>query len=135
MTAIALTAEADEEGKITAQYLYLKGHQPIAKLEPSEVYAIHADHLGTPRVATNEKGETVWQADYSPFGKAEIKTQQITLNLRLPGQYEDQETGTYYNYFRDYNPKTGRYQTSDPIGLKGGLNTYAYVAGNPIKCY
>jgi RHS repeat-associated protein len=57
---------------------------------------------------------------------------QFEMNLRLPGQVYDAETGLHYNYYRDYNPDTGRYVTSDPIGLSGGMNPYTYVGSNPL---
>ena len=104
----------------------------MAKLEGRTPYAIHSDHLGAPRLATDGNGETVWRADYTPFGQAEISSGQITLNLRLAGQYADEETGLYYNYHRYYDPETGRYTTADPIGLRGGLNLYAYVYNDPL---
>jgi RHS repeat-associated protein len=47
-------------------------------------------------------------------------------------QYWDSETNSHYNYFRDYQPHKGRYVQSDPIGLYGGINTFAYVDGNPL---
>lgn len=104
------------------------------------LYYIHPDHLGTPRLIADEAGTTVWRWDNrEPFGlsapneDADGNGQPLTFNLRFPGQYYDRETGTFYNYFRDYDPQTGRYIESDPIGLDGGINTYGYVGGNPLS--
>ena len=56
----------------------------------------------------------------------------FVYNLRFPGQYYDAETGLNYNMARDYDPAVGRYVESDPIGLDGGDDTYAYVANGPL---
>jgi RHS repeat-associated protein len=105
----------------------------------SSLKFIHGDHLGTPRLDTDESGQVVWSARYLPFGEATVAEDvdgdgiPYTLNLRFPGQYFDAESGLHYNIFRDYDPLTGRYLESDPIGLQGGLNTYAYALGNPLR--
>ncbi|MFN5995084.1 MAG: RHS repeat-associated core domain-containing protein, partial [Betaproteobacteria bacterium] len=102
----------------------------------------HVDHLGTSQRLTNAQGETTWRMVSEAFGKtfvdttlAPTTTGTTTNNLRFPGQYEDQETGTYYNYMRTYLPMVGRYGESDPIGLGGGVNTYGYVFASPMTRY
>ena len=99
---------------------------------------INPDHLNTPRVITNQASQVVWRWDHTePFGADPANSNPSGLgafefNLRLPGQYFDKETNLHYNYFRDYDPAIGRYIQSDPIGLRAGVNTYAYVKGNPL---
>ncbi|MFN7222329.1 MAG: RHS repeat-associated core domain-containing protein [Burkholderiales bacterium] len=106
----------------------------------SQIFYVHTDHLGTPRAITQASGNgKVWEwKNDDPFG-ANMPDENpsgiagtFKYNLRFPGQYYDQETGTYYNYFRDYDPSVGRYVQSDPIGLRGGLNTYGYVGADPM---
>jgi RHS repeat-associated protein len=81
----------------------------------------------------------VWRWDHAdPFGAAAPDDSlagavAFAYNPRFPGQMFDREAGVHYNYFRDYDPKTGRYLQSDPIGLQGGVNTYGYVLGNPVS--
>jgi RHS repeat-associated protein len=104
----------------------------------TSIYYAHNDHLGTPMALTDEEGTKVWSARYDPFGKATVNEdadengEPVTLNIRFPGQYYDHETELHYNYFRYYDPSNGRYITSDPIGLDGGMNTFGYALDNPL---
>jgi RHS repeat-associated protein len=101
---------------------------------------IFTDHLNTPRVITRASdNQIVWRWDQSdPFGVKPPNENPsglgvFTYNPRFPGQLYDAETGLYYNYHRNYDPKIGGYTQSDPIGLAGGINTYGYVGGNPVN--
>jgi RHS repeat-associated protein len=80
-----------------------------------------------------------WRSDQAdPFGSAAPNQNPASIgvfnyNPRFPGQFYDVESNLHYNYFRDYDPRVGRYTQSDPIGLAGGINTYAYVFNQPTK--
>ncbi len=130
-TSSQITLSSAANGYVIADGIRLVKTTPTSATPG--IYFVHPDHLGTPQVITDENQAIVWQANYDSFGKATIITENITNNIRFPGQYFDQETELHYNYFRYYDPSTGRYITSDPIGLNGGLNTYAYVGGNPLR--
>ena len=126
-----LLYEQDQAGN-TKVYVWLDG-RPLARIDnDAQIYYYHVDRLGTPQAMTNSAGTVVWTAVYEPFGKATVTTSTIENNLRLPGQYYDRETGIHYNYFRDYDPTTGRYPEADPIGLVGGMNIYGYANQNPL---
>jgi RHS repeat-associated protein len=128
-----LIAETNQSGQMLAEYVYL-GDQLLAMIKPGELaYYFHNDHLGTPQVLTNEIQTVAWKAVHTPFGQAMVSIETVENPFRFPGQYYDQETGLHYNYFRYYNPQTGRYITPDPIGLEGGINLFAYVQNNPVN--
>ena len=133
-----LFAEADIDGTIRRQYLYL-GRRPVALLTADTVYAVHSNHLGAPIAVTDSRRVVVWRARYAPFGRARVDEdpdadgRRFTFNLRLPGQYEDAESGLHYNGHRYYDPDLGRYLSADPLGLVGGLNPYAYAANDPVN--
>ena len=128
--------EYDQGGRLLREtgreYVWLDG-ELVALLDGSNLNFVHVNQLGAPVIVTNAGRRPVWRATYEPFGKAALTNPALTLNVRLPGQYLDTETGLHYNYFRDYDPSLGRYLQSDPIGLAGGMSTYAYAANNPIN--
>jgi RHS repeat-associated protein len=125
-----LIAETYEGGQTIAEYVYLRD-QLLAMMREGNTYYFHNDHLGTPQIITDSAGKVVWRAGYNAFGETNILIEQVENPFRFPGQYYDTETGLHYNYFRDYNPRIGRYMTPDPIGLLGGINPFTYVQNNP----
>src|SRR6185295_17992939 len=96
---------------------------------PPLVYYIHADHLNAPRVVVDRNNAKRWRWMAEPFGTTAPETNPegmggFTQNLRFPGQYADAESGLWYNRFRTYDNSRGGYNSSDPVGLTGGINTY-----------
>ena len=135
-----LTLDASEPFEITLTdvadgYVIADGVELRRQGSDAGLHFVHNDHLGTPQVITDAAQQVAWQGDYEPFGEVDETISTILNPLRFPGQYEDGETGLNYNYFRDYDPSTGRYVQSDPIGLAGGINTYEYSQNNPIGVY
>ncbi|MCO7225902.1 RHS repeat-associated core domain-containing protein [Pleionea sp. CnH1-48] len=126
-----LLAEYDSQGQVIKEYVYLN-NEPLGLIQSDQTYFYHNDHQGTPIALTNQQKGVVWQAQYDVFGSANISNNGIENNLRFAGQYFDSESGLHYNWHRYYDPKLGRYITSDPIGLAGGINTYVYALNNPV---
>ena len=106
---------------------------PLAKIQGRKRYGIVSDHLGSPTLLATEAGRVAWQAQLDVYGvpreeSAAVRPEDKTDNpWRFPGQYEDAETGLYYNRFRYYDPELGRYLSEDPIGLLGGEALFGYV--------
>jgi RHS repeat-associated protein len=131
-----LIAEYTGTGTQTVVYGYWpEGNwqtHPLYKWESNNYYYYHNDHLGTPQRLTNQQGKISWMGEYEAFGVIKETITQIQNPHRFPGQYHDTETNLYQNYYRDYNPTTGRYIERDPIGLDGGINVYVYTQSRPI---
>ncbi|WP_200880456.1 RHS repeat domain-containing protein, partial [Porphyromonas gulae] len=87
------------------------------------------DYLGTPTEMYNSDGEKTWSAELDIYGSVRTFAGRSLSDcpFRYQGQYEDEETGLYYNRFRYYSPDEGRYISQDPIGLAGGIALYGYV--------
>jgi len=140
--------EYDAAGNVIEEHVWL-GDTPIAMLagptaptgmSAGNPYYVFADQIDTPKALADGTGKVVWKWEGEGFGSIPPNEDvdgdgiKVSYNLRYPGQVYDRESGLFYNWFRYYDPTTGRYVSSDPIGLDGGsLSTYAYVNGNPIS--
>ena len=130
----ALVQETIWMGDTPVATLRLNGSAGCSTTSAVCIFYVHTDHLGTPRKVTRALDNVqMWRWDPDTFGSVTPTGLGLfSYKLRFPGMYALNESGLFYNYFRDYDPQTGRYIESDPIGLRGGINTYAYSNGNPV---
>ena len=126
-----LTGDYTATGSASVETIYL-GDLPVAVLKGSVKYYVHADYRNAPRQIDDANRVAVWTWNPLPFGENVAVANPLSYNLRFPGQYFDSESGLFQNGYRDYDPAAGQYVESDLIGLAGGINTYAYVGGNPV---
>jgi len=160
-TALVPTGAAyyvyDEEGKLLGEYdangvplyetIYLGVPVGVIKQTGTagasniaiSLYNVSTDQVGAPRVITRQSDEAiVWRWDSAEAFGATAPDQNpsslgtFSFNQRFPGQVFDAESGLFQNWNREYSTRIGRYMQSDPIGLEGGINTFAYVDGNPL---
>ena len=132
-----LLAEHDgSTGALLREYIWLGGmlvamvDGPVAA--PVYTY-VHTGHLDEPILTTNAAKQVTSSITRDPFGNAIMLSGSAQIALGYPGQWHDQSAGLYQNWNRDYDPSTGRYLETDPIGLAGGTNLYAYTDGNPVN--
>ncbi|HEY4090716.1 MAG TPA: RHS repeat-associated core domain-containing protein [Luteibacter sp.] len=146
-TTISLHDEAghwigdyDGVGQPIRQMVWL-GDLPLAAIDGEAIRDIQPDHLGSPRVVidrASDKAIWSWSATGEAFGSTPPNEDpdkdgtKYVLDMRFPGQRFDAVTGLFQNGWRDYDPTSGRYVQSDPIGLGGGVSTYSYANGNPL---
>lgn len=155
-----LSAELDAQGRLQRQYLYLD-KLPLAVIDTpqgqrlqdgqasvsadlsrlwqawfgkaEQLIWLHANHLGAVELATDAAGHSLWQGQYNAHGALLASQGELVMNLRLPGQVFDAESGLHYNDHRYYDPQRGEYLSPDPLGTPDGPNAYSYVRGNPLR--
>ena len=104
------------------------GFVPCAKITGGKTYSIVCDHIGIPAEAYGEDGKKVWECTLDIYGRAiAITGNKNFIPFRYQGQYEDEETGLFYNTHRYYAPAEGAYISQDPIRIDGGIQLYSYV--------
>jgi RHS repeat-associated protein len=122
-----LVHESPERAELVTWVFEPGTFAPLAKAEGEKRYGVVTDHLGTPRMMADEAGALAWKAEIDIHGAAQNDVALTGCPWRWPGQYEDEETGLYYNRYRYYDPAAGRYISQDPIRMDGAIHLYAYV--------
>ncbi|CCH54950.1 Wall-associated protein [Fibrisoma limi BUZ 3] len=119
---------------LVREYVYLPDSQvPVAFRESNQLYWMQADVRGAITYVYDQQGQVVWHGSYSAFGELTIHHTRIRQPWRLMGQYEDSETGLYYNLARYYCPWLTTYLSLDPEWLNPETYYYSYARNDPYN--
>ncbi|PAY21517.1 hypothetical protein CKO51_00135 [Rhodopirellula sp. SM50] len=128
---IRLFIYADESALVPLMFVDYENE--AADPSQGKCYYLLTDLSGMPIRAIDSAGQTAWSATRHAFGQLDVDpSSRISLDLRFPGHLYDAAIGVHHNRFRTYDPQLGRYLQTDPIGVVGGVNTYAYCP-DPIS--
>ncbi len=129
----AQTRQALAEFGLDADALREKLLAPLPDITSLHLY--HCDHLGTPQALIRPTGQIDWQIELDPWGNTlkEYNPLDLYQPIRMQGQHLDEDSGLFYNRYRYYDPKLGRYISRDPIGLAGGINSFNYAESSPTR--
>lgn len=130
---VAQARVAGRETQIVRRYIYAH-HVPVAVIENgTDLYMIHSDAVGLPRLLTDTRQRIRWQGSFSAYGELLTEQGDLTMPLRLPGQIVDAATGWHDNYQRTYDPRWGQYLEPDPLGPLPGNSLYGYADQQPRR--
>jgi len=130
-----LLAVYDGQNNLKQRFEYTVGHTPTSFTQGGQRYYIQTDHLGSPRVITDNSGSVVKAIRYDSYGNiTDDSNPEFEIPFGFAGGLHDTDTGLIRFGYRDYDPETGRWTARDPIGFDGGdPNLYGYVLGDPIS--
>ncbi|MGK9176085.1 hypothetical protein KXR87_23255, partial [Yokenella regensburgei] len=132
---IPVTPDGTPDHENAIRWIYEPGSfTPLARYEKGQLLYAITDTVGRIQELLTEDGTLVWRGKQQLWGREEGRQKDgaPTCRLRFPGQYDDDESGLFYNRFRYYDCDTGQYLSADPVGLLGGVNPYGYVT-NPLR--
>jgi RHS repeat-associated protein len=123
-------------GGVINEYIWFGRHLVATVDAAGAIFYVQTGHLGQPLMVMDGTSQVLWQGETSPFGTYVYTAGAISdPGLRLPGQWLEEGSGLYQNWYRDYDATIGRYIEVDPLGVYAGQSVYGYTLQDPLNMF